>query len=265
MQRRDFLKRIAVTAGSLAAVPTLLKGSALAQQATEVSLYARLAGSQQPPINLFSMDSDAWICLGEKVELFWVTTPDVGQIDLGRDAGVFAADQGGNDNGLNWGSTVVEPTSHTSYQIFALDGNYEAGNAADVRVFGQPRGAGPFQVVEEETFDARLVSRVSVRTDKIDTWQAVLPKERFSEQLSITFIKPVGRALDAAPADWNVVKTDLDNTQHLFKLAAANNYQNPFTLAGTNLTLPLSGTWNFSTIGQAVSRNVSFRVKPVCA
>jgi len=250
INRRGFLKGLGATAASGLMIPTILKKTVFAQDFTTVSLYARLAGSSTPAIALNQFDTDAWICLGDKVELFWVTTPDVGQIDLGDELGVFAADQGGNDNGLNWGSVEVEPTSHVSYQIFALDGDFEAGNAAGVRVFNREKEEGPFFSIEEDEFFAQRISSPTARTDKADEWFVNLPSSRFSPRLQVKGIKTVGassRTSQSGSFVWNILKTDESGAEHRFSIQAVGSYQNPFTPAGTDVTIPLAGNWNFIT------------------
>jgi len=267
INRRGFLKGLGATAAGSLMIPTILKKAVFAQDFTTVSLYARLAGSGAPTIALNQFDTDAWICLGDKVELFWVTTQDVGQIDLGDDLGVFAADQGGNENGLNWGSVEVEPTSHASYQIFALDGDFEAGNAAGVRVFNRERAEGPFFPINEDEFFAQRISSATARTDKADEWFANLPSERFSPRLRVKGIKAVGassRTSDSGSFVWSILKTDENGVEHRFSIQAVNSYQNPFTPAGTDITIPLSGDWSFITRGDIAERKIPFMVEMVC-
>lgn len=261
VNRRSFLKGLGITALML---PIVLQQGVFAQQATEVSLYARLAGAVRPPININNRDSSAWICLGDQIELFWVTTPDVGQIRIGSDVGTFNADQGGNENGFNWGSTVVDLDQHTSFQIETLDGNFEALNAANVRVFGQTQAEAT--LIEEDFFKARLINRTSVRTDAPDSWQVVLPSNRFSNRLGVTEIKPSGAAVQPAQFPWSVTKLDENGTERHSLIVPVNAYQRPFTLTGTNTTVPLSGTWTFSTESPQISaQEIPFFVKPLCA
>lgn len=265
VNRRGFLKGLGITAVGGLLAPTVLRKAAFAQAATEVSLYARLAGATRPAIELNNIDTEAWICLGDEVDLFWVTTPDVQQVDLGDDLGVFAADKGGSENGLQWGSVRVEPTNLVSYQLTALDGNFEATTAANVLVFGRPGGEGPFFPIEEGTFFASLPAGKTDRTNEPDEWQTVLSSDRFSPGLGITFIKPVAEATRPAPFPWNVTKIDEDGTRHDFSLAAQEVYQNPFTPAGTQVTIPVPGSWVFATKGVVSARKVGFTVKAICA
>lgn len=264
VNRRSFLKGLGITAIGGLMAPTVLRKAAFAQAATEVSLYARLAGATRPAIELNNFDTEAWICLGDEVDLFWVTTPDVRQVDLGDALGVFAADKGGSENGLHWGSVRTEPTNLVSYQLAAIDGNYESATAANVLVFGRPGGSGPFFPIEEGTFFAKLPAGKSDRTNEPDEWLATLSSDRFSPGLGITFMKPVNEATRPAPFPWNVTKFDEDGTRHDFSLAANEAYQNPFTPAGTQVTLPVAGRWVFATEGQVSARKVPFTVKAIC-
>lgn len=264
LNRRRFLKGLGVATASVITLPTLLKSAVTAQDFTQVSLYARMAGSPTPDIVLTEFGTDAWICLGDEVDLFWVTTPDVNQIDLGDEVGVFPADQGGNENGLNWGSTRVAPTSKISYQIEALDGDFEATSDASILVFGRPDGEGPFNVIDEGSFTARRTTGAT-NTRDANQWVTELPADRFSPRLGMTFIKPTGQAAQGAPQAWNVLKTDADGTEHRFALAQRASYQNPFTPAGTDVTIPVAGSYVFSTRSSLVtSRDITFMVKAIC-
>jgi hypothetical protein len=265
LNRRRFLKGLGVATAGVLTIPTLLKTSVTAQEFTQVSVYARMAGAPRPDIALTEFGTDAWICLGDEVELYWVTTPDVNQIDLGDDLGVFAADQGGNENGLNWGSTMVQPSSKISYQIEALDGDFEAASDASVLVFGRPTGEGPFFVIDEGQFSARRTTGATNTRDS-NEWAVELSPDRFSPRLGMTFIKPIGQAASGVSQAWNVLKTDADGTEHRFALAQRASYQNPFTPAGTDVTVPVGGSWVFTTRSDIVtSRDITFMVKAVCA
>ena len=262
MNRRGFLKGLGASAAGGLFVPTLLARTVGAQAFTTVSLYARLAGSATPAIELNRFDTDAWICLGDEVELFWVTTPDVRQVDLGDGLGVFPADQGGNENGLNWGSVTLAPTSHASYQIFALDGDFEAANAAGVRVFGRERAEGPLFPIDEDEFQAQLTSNATSRTREIDVWEASLPATRFSPRLRVKGIKALRGA--TGPFAWDVLKVDEGGAEHRFSIAATPAFQNPFSPANSDVTIPLPGKWSFSTRESIPDRRVPFGVELVC-
>lgn len=261
VSRRGFLKGLGVAAAGSIFVPSLAK-TAFAQDFTQVALYARLTGSNAPLIDVNNLGTtDAWIALGDQIDLYWVTTPDVSQIDLGDDLGVFAADAGGNENGFNWGSVTVGPTTHTSFQIFALDGDFEAASAANVRVIGRPSAEGPFSPIDEEVFFARRTSSTATRTGEPDEWETTLPEDRFSPRLRITDMKPVGPATSGSPQAWRILKTNTDGEEVRFSLAPAEVYQSPFTPPGTDITLKVGGHWSFVTRGVVPDRDVPFGVK----
>lgn len=223
---------------------------------TLVNIYARLVGAPRPGIELFGREKSAWVCLGEPVQLYWVTTPDVGLISLGEDLGTFPADRGGVINGLHWGTVTVTPSSTTSFQIFALDGNFESGEAATVRVFGDQPGV---QIFEEGTLEAELSSSNSARTDELDDWTSEMPTTRFSQNIQVTQIKPISDAASNSSI-WQVRKIDGDGTLHAFSLVALDQYQQPFAPD----TFPVSGTWTFSTRANIVSTDLQFKVRTVC-
>lgn len=224
---------------------------------TLVNIYARLVGAPRPAIELFSREKSAWICLGEPIQLYWVTTPDVGLITLGEELGTFPADQGGVLNGLHWGTVTVTPSSTTSFQIFALDGNFESGEAATVRVFGGQPGV---QAFEEGTLEVELSSGISVRTDRSDDWMSEMPTTRFSQNIQVVQIKPVGDAANGGSSIWQVKKSDEDGTTYAFSLVAFDQYQQPFAPE----TFPVSGTWTFSTKANIVSTDLQFKVRTTC-
>lgn len=265
IDRRRFLKGIGFGGGALALAG--VQGlRARGQEVTFASLYARLAGSEAPPIQLGLLETDAWICQGEKVELFWVTTSDVRQVDIGPDVGTFAADAGGQEGDLKWGSVEVQPERHTSYVLEALGGTYEIGAAAGVRVFFPP-GAEQIQMIQEEAFSARRPIG-GTRGNKDNVWIAPLTADRFSPRLRFSEIKPIGAAAPGQgfPFDWGVTKTDLDGTVHEFHLAPTPSYQRPFAPPGTNRTLQLAGHWEFRVARSGPpNRVVQFMVKLTCS
>jgi len=263
VSRRGFLKGLGVAAAGSLIVPSVAK-SVFAQDFTQVALYARLSGTEAPFIDVNNLGTtDAWIGLGDQVDLFWVTTPDVSQIDLGDDLGVFASDQGGNENGFNWGVTTVAPTTHASFQIFALDGDFEAASAASVRVIGRASAEGPFAPIDEEVFFARRTSSTTTRTDEQDEWEVTLPSSRFSNRLRITDMKPTGPATSGAPQAWRILKTNEDGVEVRFSLSPTDVYQSPFTTPGTDITVPVAGDWSFVTRGVVPDRDVPFMVKMI--
>lgn len=262
MNRRGFLKGLGASAAGGLIVPSLLGRVATAQEFTTVSLYARLAGSGTPAIELNRFDADAWICLGDEIELFWVATPDVRQVDLGNELGVFPADQGGNENGLNWGSVKVSPTTHVSYQIFALDGDFDAASAAGVRVYGREREEGPLFPIDEGEFLAQLTSNATSRTREIDVWETSLPATRFSPRLNVKAIKALREA--TGPFVWDVLKVDEGGVERRFSIAATASFQNPFSPANSDVTIPLAGHWSFATDASIPDRRVPFGVELVC-
>jgi len=264
VNRRRFLKGLGIATAGALTLPALLKSAVTAQEFTTVSVYARLAGSPRPDLVLNSGATDAWICLGDEVELFWVTTSDVDQVDLGDNVGVFPADQGGNENGLNWGSAVVQPTDNVSYQIHAIGGDFEAASDASILVFGRPSGEGPLSPIEQGRITVQRTTP-STNTREANEWVVDLPSTQYSAGLGLTFIKPVDEAASGAPQAWNVVKVDEDQTVHRFDLAQRENFQNPFTPAGSNVTIPVAGSWSFTTRADTViSRRIQFMLKAIC-
>jgi len=263
LDRRAFLKGLGTGAGALM-VSGVAHGRAAAQQVTDLTLYARLAGSGTPAIALGRMDTEAWICLGEKVELFWVTTGDVSQVSFLSDLGTFAADAGGSENGLKWGSVEVEPEVDTSFQVEAVGGNFDAGTAASVRVFGR-KGDGVFQRIEEGIITAAKPQNRATDIFEFEDWEASLPESRFSPDLRVTDIKPLGKATEVFPFDWRIVKVDANGAERRFNIAPVSQYQRPFTPAGTNETIPLAGDWTFSSNEAPPNRTLQFMVRLACA
>lgn len=230
--------------------------------ATVVNVYVRLMGADRPPIDLYGTDRDAWICVGESVQVYWVTTPDVTLISLGEMLGTFRANQGGMENGLNWGSVVATPQETISYQISAVDGTFEAGSSATVSVYGHPLGAGPFQSFPEGNIAAHLQASTA-RANTVDDWVADMNDSRFSPRLGITDIKP-GKGAVGAGFTWRVRRERADGSVANFSIAAVDTFQHPFRPDNSDEALPLSGEWTFSTLQDIAERMVSFVVRPVC-
>jgi len=230
--------------------------------ATVVNVYVRLVGAPRPPTNLYGTDNDAWICVGESVQVFWVTTPDVTLISLGESLGTFRANQGGMENGLNWGSVLATPQDTISYQISAVDGTFSAGGSATVFVYGHPQPAGPFQSFPEGNIQAQLQGNTA-RVNAIDAWAADLSDVRFSPHLAITDIKP-GKGAIGSGFTWRVRKESGDGTVTNFNIAAVDTFQHPFRPDDTDEALPLSGDWTFSTLEDIAEKSIGFVIRPVC-
>lgn len=229
---------------------------------TMINVFARIPGSPPPSFDLFDRQRDAWICLGEQVELYWVTTPDVTQISLGESLGTFPAARGGEVKGLNWGSIVVQPTQTINIVAATLDGTFRAANAVSVFVFGPPVDPSSGRTPPEGKIQATLVGNTA-RINEVDDWKADLPASRYSANVQISDIKPLGEAVEFG-FTWRIQKVDTDQTVHNFSIAATEVYQHPFRPAGTDLTLSAAGQWTFSTPANVVTKTVDFAVRPVC-
>jgi len=237
-------------------------GSPRPGQGTLVNVFARIPGSRSPVLDLFDNEGETWICRGEKVELYWVTTPDVTRISLGETLGIFDAERGGVINGLNWGSVVAEPTETINYVITTLDGTFEAANSVNVSVFGFQTDVEAGQIIPEGKIRATLDGNTA-KANEVDEWVAELPDIRYSDFLSITDIKPTGSAVEAGFI-WRIRKEDPSGQIRNFSIAANEAFQHPFRPEGTDITFPLNGLWTFSTPANISDRTVEFVVRPVC-
>jgi len=233
--------------------------------ATNLNLFVRTMGAPRPPIDLFATDTDAWVCLGESVQLYWVTTADVGLVSLGETLGVFPAAQGGTSNGLNWGAVVATPDLTTGFQLRALDGTFNAGDAATVRVFGQPRVEETLHIIPEEgTLEVTLNKNTGSNSGGINTWVTATPSTRFSQRLQVTDIRPTNAAAGLS-SNWRVRKTDEDGAVHDFTLVSAETFQHPFRPDGSKQNIPMSGQWRFSTPSNLAAKTVPFTLRPSCS
>lgn len=231
---------------------------------TTVNVYARVLGAPRPNLELFGIDRDAWVCLGDEIELFWVATPDVTQISLGETLGIFPANNRGGilDNGLIWGAVVAIPTETISVQITSIDGNFDAGSAATVFVFGQPQ-VDAFQASAETSLFAQLVGNTA-RVSQSDDWVADVPGTRVSERMGITDIKPV-KAASGVGFSWRVRKENTDGSVDNFNISSTETYQHPFISDQSPDPLGFGGKWTFTTSADVSAKTVEFMVKPTCS
>lgn len=236
--------------------------SAGPNQGTLVNVFARIPGTGTPVLDLFNVEGETWVCKGEKVTLYWVTSPDVTRVSLGETLGVFEANRGGVINGLNWGSVTVEPTETISYIVSTLDGTFDATNSVTVKVFDSGTSNVAGSIVPEGKIKATLVD-TTAKANEVDEWVANLPDTRFSDALSITDIKPTGDAVEPGFI-WRIRKEDPSGQIRTFSIAATEAFQHPFRPEGTDITFPLNGVWTFSTPADISTRTVEFVVRPVC-
>jgi|GEM_PF-2110681 len=237
-------------------------GNSRTGQGTLVNVVARIPGTGAPVLDLFNSEGETWICRGEKVELYWVTTPDVTRVSLGETLGIFDADRGGVIDGLNWGSVIVEPSETINYVITTLDGTFKAANSVTVAVFGPQADIEAGQIIPEDKIQAALAGKTA-KANEVDEWVADLPDTRYSGFLSITDIKPTGSAVEPGFI-WRIRREDPNGQVRSFSIAANESFQHPFRPEGSEATFSLNGVWTFSTPANISDRTVEFVVRPVC-
>jgi len=230
---------------------------------TTVNVYARVAGAPRPDLQLFGTDRDAWMCRGDQIEVFWVTTPDVTQVSLGEQLGIYPANNRGGilDSGLIWGSVVAQPLETLSIQISSIDGNFDAGSSATVFIFGQPE-VDAFEADAEASLIADLMGNTT-RIGQSDDWIANVPGTRVSERLGVTDIKPVKSAASGG-FNWRVRKDNVDGSVDNFNLASSETFQHPFSTEQSPDPITFGGKWTFTTSAEVTDKAIEFVVKPTC-
>ncbi len=231
---------------------------------TTVNVYARVAGAPRPNLELFGTDRDAWICRGDQIEVFWITTPDVTQVSLGESLGIFPANNRGGilDDGLIWGAVVAQPLETLSIQITSVDGNFDAGGSATVFIFGQPQ-VDAFQADAEASLVAELVGNTT-RTNQSDDWIADVPGTRVSNRLGVTDIKPI-KSASGSGFNWRVRKDNADGTVDNFNLSSTETFQHPFITEQAPEPLMFGGKWTFTTSADVSDNRIEFVLKPTCS